>query len=237
AARTILLFAYLIFALGYLHVVGMTFEKLIKPPAPAEAEGYDLVFNKTIMLNNAVLGASWAFNIPDGWWGHWRNLTPGMRGFLKMFRILVLAGMVVLLMTPRQNLILFGLAWFFITLLPALPLALHFLPYYTFVPVVGLSLIVGTVLMWGYDSLYRTNKFAAAAFVVLMLAGTLYATNRAIRQEIRDNILLGGSAELALNSINDMKRLYPALPANASLYFDDKSEPLAWAQNFGGLLR
>lgn len=157
--------------------------------------------------------------------------------FLKAFRIVVLAGMVVLLLTPSRNLILFGVAWFFITLLPALPLAMHFLPYYTFVPIAGLSLIVGAVLVWAYDAIRRVHRFAAAAFVVLMLGGTLYATNRAIREEIRDNDLLGGSAELAFNSVNDMKRLYPTLPPNASLYFDDKTDSLAWCQDFGRLLR
>jgi hypothetical protein len=237
AVHTVLLVAYLIFVLGYLHVVGMTFAKLVAPPAPTDAAGYDLVFNKTTIVQNAVLGSSWAFNIPDGWWGRWRNLTPGMLAFLEGFRVLVLAGGLVLLMTTRRNLLLFGFAWFFITLLPALPLANHFLPYYTFVPIAGLSLIVGTVLAWVHDSLCRVHRFAALAFVVLMLAGTLYATNRAIRQEIQDNLLLGGSAQLALNSVNDMKRLYPALPPNANLYFDDTSDPLAWSQSVGGLLR
>ena len=236
AVHAVLLLAYLIFTLGYLHVVGITFAKLISPPEPTDAVGYELVFNKTTILTNAVLGSSWAFNIPDGWWGRWRNLTPGMLAFLKIFRVFVLAGMAGLLMTTRRNLLLFGLAWCVITILPALPLATHFLPYYTFVPIIGLSLIVATVLVWAYDSLCP-HKFVAAAFVVLTLAGTVYATNRAIRQEIQDNILLGGSAQLALNSVNDMKHLYPVLPPNANLYFDDKSDPLAWSQDFGGLLK
>jgi membrane-anchored protein YejM (alkaline phosphatase superfamily) len=64
AIHTVLLLAYLIFALGYLHVVGMSFAKLLAPPAPAAAEGYDMVFDKTIILANAVLGSTWASIFP-----------------------------------------------------------------------------------------------------------------------------------------------------------------------------
>jgi hypothetical protein len=65
----------------------------------------------------------------------------------------------------------------------------------------------------------------------------LYVVSGSIQNEIEQNRLLGGSARIALDSLNDVKRLYPTLPPNAVVHFEDSEEPLYWEQSWGNLLR
>src|SRR5262249_1056740 len=127
--------------------------------------------------------------------------------------------------------------WFWITLAPALPLVSHFLPYYLFLPVVGLSLMIGAAMMWLHDQLCAFQPVVAGVCIVLLLSGVLYSTSRVIRADIRDNSLLGASSALAWNTLNDLKASYPELPAKASLYFFDAKEQLAWPHDNGGLIK
>jgi hypothetical protein len=232
----LILMAYLAFALGHLHVMNIYVTRLLYPPKGAVAGSYSLAFNGT-MLTNADVALTWAFNIPRGRWGQWQHLTPAGMAYLKIFRWLVAALSLVLLIRSERKTILIGAAWFAITLLPALPLLNHLIPYYLFLPIVGLSLVVGAVFTWTYDVLRRRQPVAAAAIVVMIFAGMLYVTNRSIGADIRDNRLLGGSADLAFRSLTDLKRMYPVLPAQTTIYFDDAEEPLYWEHNYGGLIK
>src|SRR5205823_6642044 len=113
----------------------------------------------------------------------------------------------------------------------------HFLQYYLFLPIVGLALIVGAVLVWLYDVLRRLQPLVAGAAIALVLGGVLAATNRTIQGDIRDNQLLGGSSRAALNTLTDLKQFYPSLPAKTTLYFEDALEPLTWQHDSGGLIK
>jgi hypothetical protein len=145
----------------------------------------------------------------------------------------------LLLLTRRQqrNIVVFGVAWFIVTILPVLPLRNHLIPYYLFLPLAGLALIVGLGCGWLYDALKSFNPSVGAAAVVAVFATEIFVIGPGIEKDIRENRLLGGSAELAQNSLADMKRLYPELPPNAAVYFNDLSEPLYWDQDWGGLLK
>jgi hypothetical protein len=133
--------------------------------------------------------------------------------------------------------ILFSFGLFWITLLPTLPLVSHFLPYYLFLPVAGLSIVVGCVFARLYDLLSRLQPIVASAAIVLVFGGVLIVTSRSIRGNIRDNPLLGGSSRLASNTLNDLRRLHPALPPGATLYFADANKSLAWPHASGGLIK
>src|SRR5437899_12595130 len=82
---------------------------------------------------------------------------------------------------------------FLITLWPTLPLLNHFLPYYLFLPVAGVSLVIGTVFVWLYDNIRRFQPAAAAATIVVLLGGLLYVCGASIHADIRDHMWLGGS--------------------------------------------
>jgi len=234
--HSLILVAYLAFALGYLHVMNIYVAKLLYPPKDAVGGSYNLAFNGT-MLRNADVALTWAFNIPRGSWGTWQHLKRVEIAYLKIFRFLVAALSLALLITSERRMVAIGAVWFAITILPALPLRDHLIPYYLFLPIAGLSLVVGAAFAWIYDVLRRRQPVAAGAILFMTFAGMVYVTSRSIRGDIRDNGLLGGSADLAFSSLTDLKRLYPAMPAKTTIYFDDLEEPLSWEHNNGGLIK
>src|SRR5262249_24341006 len=71
----------------------------------------------------------------------------------------------------------------------------------------------------------------------LLFGGVLYVNRSMIRTDIEHNDILGASAELARRTLNDVKRLYPVLPADARLYFADGNESLLWHHDSGALLQ
>ena len=236
APHVLVMFVYLAWVVGYLQIQGMSISTLFDVsyvPAPGD---YTPVLSEGA-LKNADLALSWAFNVPRGPWGHFQARHPAMVAYLKLFRVLVFVLLAVSLIRSDRNLILFGFAWFWITLLPALPLVAHFLPYYLFLPVIGLSLVVGLVFAEVHDRLRRFQPVLAAAIIVVVFGSVLVVTSRSIEGDIRSNSLLGGSASIASNTLSDLKRLYPVLPATTTIFFADANEPVAWHHDYGGLIR
>lgn len=232
----VILLCYLVIAVGYLGVQGVAFDTLLNPPTVTPTGGYQLVVGKTI-LENADYAMSWAFNIPRGWMTDYRHLEPGMVTFLKFFRILVVALAAFLLLRPERKILLLGIAWFFLTVGPALPLLNHFLPYYLFLPIVGFSLVIGTVFAWLHDNIRSLQPVVAAAAMVAVFGGMLYVCSVSIHADVRDHIWLGNSARLARSSLDELRLLYPALPSNGTIYINDDEEPLAWHHSSGGLIK
>jgi len=230
------LLLYAVFVVAYLHVAGITLASVLEPKEVSGAN-YEIFLDKSI-LNNADVALTWAFNIPRGWMAGFRHVTPAMVTFLKIFRGLAVVLLVFLLFKAQRRAILFGATWFLLTVTPALPLRDHFLYYYLFLPIVGFSIMVGTAFGWLFDKLRSIHRFLPAAILVPMFAGVLYVCSDSIRHEIEENRLLGGSARLALNSINDLKRLYPTLPPDTIIYIENGEEPnLWWDQSSGALIR
>jgi hypothetical protein len=224
SAHILVLAVYLAFAVGYLNVQNvLQFTTLERPEQP---DGYHLAFDETVPAN-ADLAATWAMNIPRGYMGEWRQLTPGMLTFLKAFRAIFVALLALLLIGRNRNKALLGIAWFFLALIPSLPLVDHLLPNYLFLPLAGLSIVVGMAFAQIYDIAGRFRP-AAAISLVAIFAGLLYVCNHGIQNDIRKNRLLGGSAELAFTSLSDLKRMYPTLPPDVTLFFEDSQEPLSW---------
>src|SRR5262249_6634119 len=121
------------------------------------------------ILDSLRLAFAWAFNISRGINGQWPPSVPLMASALRIFRVLICAGALVTLFTPRRKFLLIGITWFLIASAPTLPLLDHFLPYYLFAPIVGFSLAVGTVLDGLVEQFSRLSlKFAWAVCVVLL---------------------------------------------------------------------
>jgi membrane protein implicated in regulation of membrane protease activity len=230
------LIVYLAFAVGYLDVGGVSVRGLFDQSQKPSFGDYTPVINRGV-LTDARLAISWGFNIPRGWWGQWQHLSAALFAYLHFFQILTLALIAVTLIRPERKIILFGLAWFWIAVIPALPIATHFVPNYLFVSVVGLSIVVGVVFCMAYDALRSIQPLFAAASIAVVFAGLLYVNSRSIRDDIRDNRILGGSAKLAADTLTDLKRLYPTFPGKTTLYFADADESLQWEHDNGGLLR
>ena len=235
--HALILVVYLAYAVGYLHVGGITLSRLFDPSQKAASGDYAPVLNGGGILTDAGLALTWAFNIPSGWWGQWQPLTPWMITYLRLFRALVLVLAVISLITPERKIILFGVVWFWLTILPALPIANHFFPYYVFLPIVGLSIMVGLEFAIVYDAVWRIRPALASAMLIVIFGGVLYVTNRSVRGDIRDNWVLGHSSRVAAGTLNDLKHFYPEVPAGITLYFADASEPIWWEHDFGGLIR
>ena len=133
--------------------------------------------------------------------------------------------------------ILYGAAWFLLTALPALPLVNHFLPYYLFLPMVGVSLLLGFEFTWAADRLARLHWFAAASMIAILFGGLLIACSAGIHADIENHRLLGGSADISSRSLGGLMQLYPELPPKATIYIEDSEEPLAWDHSWGGLIQ
>jgi hypothetical protein len=232
----VIVFAFAGFTIGYLHVQEVSVIKVFDASQRPNPGDYVLVFNRGL-LKNADLASTWAFNIPREWWGHWQHLTARMLFYLKFFRALICALILAALAGPERKIVLFGMAWFWITIFPALPLVAHFIPYYLFLPLAGLSLVVGVVTAWLYDKVSRIQLHVAAATIVLLFGGSLYVNDRMIKADIRDNRLLGASAKVAGSTLEDLKRFYPVLPDGATLYFADAAERVDWEHDSGSLIR
>jgi hypothetical protein len=234
APHMLILIVYLVFTIGYLNVRGFTLTKLMNQSQPTG--DYFPVFGSG-MLKSADLSLSWVFSIPRSYSAQLPALDPLMLGYLKFFRAVVLLLIAVVLIRSDRKSILFGFGWFWITVFPALPLIRHFLPYYVFLPAVGLSLIVGIVFAWSYDALSRIHTSIAAAIIVLTFSGLLYVMSNRIDTAIEHDGILGGSARPAWNTLNDMRNFYPKLPERATVYFVDGNEYLSWYHASGGLIK
>jgi hypothetical protein len=233
----LILLCYLLFVVGHLHVMGVSLGTLVKSaPADHAPQGYEFFILDQAVLKNVDIAMTWAFNIPRGWITEVRNLDSGLVSALKLFRFLTVALLVAVLFTQQRRLLLWGIAWFLITLTPALPLLNHFLPYYLFLPIVGFSLAVGCAFTFACDKLGK-SPLLALLVVIPALAVVFHANSVSIHADIANNVVLGGSAKAALNSIESLKRLYPVLPSDRIVYVIDDQEPLWWHHDYGALIR
>jgi hypothetical protein len=221
-AHAAVLAVYLLLVAGYLGVQRPAFRSLIHRPGPEVA--YRFALDRTV-LNNARLAAAWAFNLPRGWQLESPHMPPRSFLILRIFRLLVLLLAAWLLLRRESRSVLAGSAWFLITVAPGLPLFEHFLPYYLFLPVVGLSVIVGVAADAVYSKIGTYNRPLAAAVVTvpLIVLGMICAATA--RDYATGNAVLGRSSKLALNTLNDLRAAYPTLQPNTTLYFSDAEDP------------
>jgi len=235
--RTYLLVAvaYVLFVVGYLGVQRPAFQALGNGNSPDA--GYRFALDKTIG-ENADVAATWAFNIPREWMTESRGTTGWMLGFLKGFRIVIALLGVWILLKPERKILLTALAMFVIAVLPALPLVNHFLPYYLFLPLVGFSIAIGIILDAAYGKALSWSPSGAKLAMCATLAILFAICIASVRKDARENRMLGRSANLALNSLQDLQASHPQLNSNTTIYISNSEEPdLNWDTSQGALFK
>ena len=234
-AHLIILGLYIVLVVGYLGVQRPAFRAILDRPGPEVA--YRLAVDRTILIN-ADYGLSWAFNIPRGWQTESRHMDPWAITFLKFFRAAVVLLGLWLMFRPERRIVIAALAWFFIAILPALPVFEHFVPYYLFCPLVGLSIGIAATADAAYGKIAKYSPAGAALALIAPLALLAGICAIAARNDAQDNRMLGWSSRLASNSLSALKAKYPVLPSNTTIYFSNAAEPgLSWDTSDGELFK
>jgi hypothetical protein len=230
----VLLAAYLWFTLAYLGVASEALASLHAPPPQLETGGYYFMMGPHL-TTNAGRAWAWAMNLPVGVLGAWRDATR-MRSLVLWSFAVVQMVWIAYGLRVQWRLSLFGLAWFWIAALPALPLLGHFLPYYLFLPLVGFSILVGATWNIIYERAARRAPAVASALLSVVFAVLSIVCAKSARSEARNNFLLGASARTVETSLQDFRNLYPAIPPASTIFIDDAARPdLAFHQAGGGL--
>jgi hypothetical protein len=232
----VILFIYLIYAIGYLHIRSIDIRQIVERPGTVGQAGYQLVLGRNV-LDSASVAISWAFGISRRI-GQWSVAAPWMLFVLKGVRALILVLALFVMFTPRRRYVLIGLAWFFLTAAPTLPLLDHFVPYYLFAPLVGFSIAVGVILDWAWERCERYRPTLAFALCTVLLATITLINAGAVASAVQTHPLLGISAENAEKGMNDIRMLHPQLPKGATLaIFDEEDSNLYWDQAQGMLFQ
>lgn len=231
-----LLLLYGAFVVGYLRVGGIGSHSFFDR-SQETAAGYQVVFDRGVFLN-AGKALSEAFMLRAG---QLKNLPPGLMPAVKIFRLGALALCLLTLLSRKRKVVLLGLIWFFVTSLPVLTLGNHFMLYYLFLPVVGLSLAIAVAFDFGFDHVARLGRFArpVALAVVGILFGAIVAISAAasVNERIATG-LLGGSSRAAQDAVATIRAKHPHLAAGTTLLFLDKAGPqLPWNDAQGALFR
>ena len=181
------------------------------------AGDYVIAFNKDI-LSRLRESLYWAFDLRDG----------QISVLAAIGALCVCAYALVSLFGSRRRLILLGLGWFFVALSPMLGIVGYFGPYYLFLPLAGIALIVGMCFQWLYE---KVSRFGAVAGIAVLCAGMIpfVAAGRAIAQgDLYTSIALGYAGRIAKNSAADLKRLHPAVPRGATIFIVNPDQPDLW---------
>jgi hypothetical protein len=228
---------YLVVAIGFLHVRDIQARQLIEQPGRAGQPGYELVLGKH-MSESIDVAFGWAFGIPRSTYTEDMIAERWMLAALKVVRAVICIGALFVLFTPRRNIMLLGVGWFIVAMLPTLPLLNHFLPYYLFAPLVGFALAVGTVLDWVCEQGSRIAPGLGIGVCAALLALSAGIQAGAANRMATTHSILGASARHAENSLRDLQALYPSIPENTLLViFSEEYWPVAWDQGVGMLFQ
>jgi hypothetical protein len=224
-----ILAAYLVFAIGYVHVRDIQPRQLIERPGRIGQPGYELVPGKHVVENFDV-AFSWAFGIPR--LGYTEDMLPAAWTLkaLKIVRACLLFALLIALFTPRRRIALIGLAWFVSMLLPTAPMPNHFLPYYLFAPLLGFSLAAGVALDW----LCQQRWGMVFCVGLLAVSGGIQAL--AGNQLASRHGLLGPSAQRAQDSVRDVLAAAPEIPANSVIVIYNNDYPILAGEHADGAL-
>jgi len=225
--------AYLVWTIGALGLGSSSFQHLLGNKDSEQITGYQFVLGKTV-LRNADTALSIAFNLPRQWYSQ-SQLPKGMLRQLRVFRVLVVALLIVALIKGPIEPIAIGTIWFFVTAAPALPLYNHFLPYYLFLPLVGFSLVVGTSFDFGYQLLRRVVPWVSLPLVAGIFAQLLLINTRSVWNEQENNELLGRSARIARETVDTVRALGRVSGEQVIYFLNARAEDLPWQHGLGAL--
>ena len=179
---------------------------------------YQLDFGISL-LKNILRASVWAVNLPIGSYARFRHAGLVDGTFLYFFAILVSAGALWMFAKRKSRRItIFGIGWFLITCAPTLPISFYFRPYYLYLPLAGVSLIVGFTLEEIRQSVFRQWHGVAATLICLLLGADMIAVRREVRNEIQYDPAKGGTSESAYQALVEVKRLHPTIPRGSTIY-------------------
>jgi hypothetical protein len=178
------------------------------------AGDYAVSFHKDILWR-PLESLLWAF--------HFTGLQAGAIQHLVYYLLFVAAFAVItaailLSLSAQWKPVVLGAGWFFLALAPMIGIVAYFGLYYLFLPMVGMSLVVGVSI--------RSVPWRVAQ--ALLLAVFVLAAVVNTRSSIASNTALGYSGRIAERSARDMKAAYSALPAGTTFYIVNPKEPDLW---------
>jgi len=144
------------------------------------------------------------------------------------YPVALTALLVIAIAVMRRRHLLFGLCWFLVALAPMLAIVGHFGPYYLFVALAGIALIVGDGFDWLYLKVAVINRTVAFAVVCLMMAPFAIAARFNAQAALYIDTALGYAGRIAGNSARDMKQLHPSIPRGAIVYIVNPDQPELW---------
>jgi hypothetical protein len=99
-------------------------------------------------------------------------------------------------------------------------------------------LAIGVAFAWLYERLARINRSVATTLLIAIFGCVGWISNTTIEEEILNEPVLGGSSRIAFSSMQDMKRLHPALPQGSIIFVESDDQPdVWWSQLWGGLFK
>src|SRR5262249_50498104 len=111
------------------------------------AGNYAIAFHKDVWTRTET-SFLWAF-----------DLAHGRMRFAVVIAALLIAGYAAAsLFGSRRRYIIFGICWFVVALSPMVGIIGYFGPYYLFLPLAGIALIVGEFFAWVYRTTSRLNQ-------------------------------------------------------------------------------
>ena len=130
-----------------------------------------------------------------------------------------------------------GILWFVIALSPVLVLAVKTMRHNLYIPLVGVAALMGIAVQFAHICVEGTRAWTAKA-VPLCLFAMFFASGALA---IHNNLLYSWPARasrVAENSLRDLKRAHPILPADATLYLvDNNDEDIFFLFEGGNLFR
>lgn len=158
----------------------------------------------------------------------WATLTP----MILISLVLLVRGLTRCLrrgdMTPW-----FGLAFFLIATTPVLFLAKKTMLHNLYLPVVGLSLMVGYIM----KEYLRGDRFRSRVLAVFVSVPLIVAGAYAVHEDSKE-IWPVTTSRMARTYLQDVQRLHPELPSRAILYFEKTGNPeWPWLTDRGNLYR
>jgi hypothetical protein len=150
----------------------------------------------------------WAFDLARG----------NLRLIVIAVTLVVLGYAIASLFGKQRSQTLFGIGWFIVALSPMLGIVGYYGPYYLFLPLAGIALIVGNCFEW-------IHKKVGIAGVCVGLAPFLVAARLNAQSELYTNTALGYAGRIAGNSARDLKRFHPQIPRGATVFIINPDQP------------
>ena len=187
---------------------------------------YMLVPHRNV-LTNFTTAVYWAFNLRRAGLTPTRVAPESIVVFLVIFAAVQLIIAISLLFRSERKVIVFGMSWFVAGLSPMLMLS-AIGPYYLFLPMAGLSLVIGTTLGKTYESLSARSRMVAGPAIGSILLLIWLSCRIVIPADMANDVALGYAARWASNSATDILRAYPRPPSGTKVYILNDSFPDLW---------